>query len=311
MEVSANGREGLVLTCWHVFREGYGQIVVQCSDGRTHGARVVAVDQSADLAALVIANPRVSPAQFSYQPVQQDRLRACGYGQSGRYRCISGPSLGVSEQSGQTSLLVQGAVRSGDSGGGVFNQRGELVAVVWGHREGVTYASGGRPLRTFLSRVLGRRPQVVVNCPNGLCPRPQVPDLASPQEPQSPAPAEPEGSEHSIVVDRRLRELAAAIERLEQEKQQVGEYATRRDLADSESTVLQRLEPLLSRGSSGLGKHAGKTAAAVLGLTGPLGWAVVAAGTLGGWLVGRRMKRKLRGARGRRRPFRSAGSVRQ
>ena len=302
VDKTEDGREGLVLTCWHLFREGTGQVVVQFTDGRSHGARVVALDEDADLAALAIANPRAEPVDVNLGPGQgTGRLTACGFGQAGQYRCAVGTSGGESRTAGQTSLLINDPVRSGDSGGGVFNEQGQLVAVVWGERDGVTYASCGAPLRDFLGRVLGRRTQVVAKCPNGLCPRTPPPQPAGP----APVPLAP------VVDDRRLNELAAAIERLRKEKQDRGDYLTRGEQQKFQSDSTARHESLLERirglavsGSPSVGKAAGAAAVSLLGLSGSAGWAVLAVGTVGGWLVGRRMRRKLRGAGGRRRPFR-------
>src|SRR5690606_4683962 len=49
-------------------------------------------------------------------------------------------------------------VEQGDSGGGVFDQRGQLVAVVWGGRPGEAYATYGMPLRRIIERALGAAP---------------------------------------------------------------------------------------------------------------------------------------------------------
>jgi hypothetical protein len=309
VDKTEDGREGLILTCWHLFREGTGQVVVQFDDGRSHGARVVALDRNADLAALAIANPRAEPVGVNLTIDRQAKLSACGFGQTGQYRCAVGIYGGESRAPGQTSLLVNNGVRSGDSGGGVFDEQGRLVAVVWGERDGVTYASSGTPLRDFLGRVLGQRTQLVVNCPDGLCPRPAGP-LPGPGTgrlaPQAVIPQDPGTGQHSIIDDPRFGELAAAIDRLRTEK------LDRSDLQrfQSESTtrhesLLDRIRVLAAGGGPSVGKAAGAAAVSLLGLSGPAGWAVLAAGTVGGWLVGRRMRRKLRGAGGRRRPFRS------
>src|SRR5690606_977614 len=103
------------------------------------------------------ARPGASAAVVNQQLATISQMTACGFGPSGAYRCAAGPVLGYSEGPGQTSVRIGGAVRSGDSGGGVFDNRGRLVAVVWGESGGVTYASTGRPLSRFLDRVLGRR----------------------------------------------------------------------------------------------------------------------------------------------------------
>jgi hypothetical protein len=57
---------------------------------------------------------------------------------------------------GRQPVLVIAAVRPGDSSG-VLDAAGRLVGVVWGERDGMTYATCGRPVREFLDRVLGNR----------------------------------------------------------------------------------------------------------------------------------------------------------
>ncbi|MCH8841261.1 MAG: trypsin-like peptidase domain-containing protein [Planctomycetes bacterium] len=329
VDKTEDGREGLILTCWHLFREGTGQVVVQFNDGRSHGARVVALDRDADLAALAIANPRAEPVGVNLTVARHAKLTACGFGHTGQYRCAVGINGGESRAPGQTSLLVNNGVRSGDSGGGVFDEQGQLVAVVWGERDGVTYASCGTPLRDFLGRVLGRRTQLVVNCPNGLCARPSPPQPAGPRAPshgsdgrgpdsalpgpgtdrlapQAVLPQDPGTGEHSILDDPRFDELAAAIDRLRTEKLDRGDLQR----FESESTIrheslLERIRVMATGGGPSVGKAAGAAAVSLLGLGGPLGWLVLVGGTVGGGIIGWALRRRVRGRRGD--PFPNGG----
>jgi len=322
---TSDSREGLVLTCAHLFHEGVGDIVVTFSDGRTHGAKLIHVDRQADLAALAIANPKAKPAKVSLVVSQQGRLFACGYGPRGVYRCAVGPRIGQASGTGQLSLMIADRVRSGDSGGGVFDEQGRLVAVIWGESQGVTYASYGKPLQRFLGRVLGQRNLPVGNCPGGVCPQ-QPPTILTPR-PQRPL--DPGAGEHSIVVDPRWDQLSERVDRLEKEKQDRGNYLTRADLngvlysddlsgyaraedlkkvendgRQSRASLLDRIGTLAQASGAGVGRAAGKAAVGFLGLSGPAGWGILAATTLGGWFLGRRMKRKTNDAGGRRRrPF--------
>jgi hypothetical protein len=124
-------------------------------------------------------------------------------------------------------------------------------------------------------------------------------------------PLDPGTGEHSIVDDPRFDELAGAIAKLRTTKQDRGDYVRRDEFehiktenTSRHESLLERLKVLAAGGSPSVGRAAGAAAVSLLGLSGPAGWAVLAAGTVGGWLVGRRMKRKLDGAGGRRRPFR-------
>lgn len=119
------------------------------------------------------------------------------------------------------------------------------------------------------------------------------------------------------MVDARWAAFQKQLEELRNQKQDRGDYVTRSELPnlndlvrsdelqrlEGESTLrhaglLERLQSLSGRAA---GKAAGTAAVGVLGLSGPAGWAVIAASSLGGWLIGRRVTRRLGGAGGRRR----------
>jgi len=290
IDVTASGERGLVLTCAHLFTEGTGQVVVEFPSGKRHGALVVAIDQQADLAALEIARPPANAVEINQQTAAAGNLTACGFGPTGAYRCVAGPALGYSEGPGQTSVRIGGAVRSGDSGGGVFDNRGRLVAVVWGESGGVTYASTGRPLGRFLDRVLGRRANEApaspfANAPPGgtVCPDGTCPLIGRQIEPPVVTPP-----------------IVALMPELPRESC---------DCGDAMAAIAARLEAMESRpvalppSASGAGDEApsswsGATRAAamlattLLGVSGPAGWGIIAATTVGGWLLGRGLKRR-------------------
>jgi hypothetical protein len=289
IDVTPGGECGLVLTCAHLFTEGTGQVVVEFPNGKRHGALVVAIDRQADLAALEIARPTGPAVEVNQQTAAVGNLMACGFGPSGAYRCVAGPTLGYSEGPGQTSVRIGGAVRSGDSGGGVFDNRGRLVAVVWGESGGVTYASTGRPLGRFLDRVLGRRasggasspfanaPSGLV-CPDGTCPLIggglQTPIVTSPA---LPPVAESPGQ--SCECGEAMAAIAARLDAME--SRPVPSLPSRGDGGGETPTTW-----------SGAVRTAATLATTLLGVSGPAGWGIIAASTVGGWLLGRRIKRR-------------------
>ncbi len=305
--------EGLILTCAHLFREGTGELLVTFADGRSHGAKLVEIDHQADLAALAIARPAAEPVEIAPTVDRGATLRACGFGPGGRYRCAVGPVVGQASDVGQVSLMIADGVRSGDSGGGVFDEQGRLVAVIWGEAGGVTYASSGAPLQSFLARVLGRVKVARFSCPDGSCRRPAFGSGSARRSPVLQVPPDP-GRE--IVADSRLSDLAQRIDRLENEKQDRGDYLTRADLGryvsteelrrvESEGTqrhasLLDRLGSLGAMASSAAGTGLGTAAIGALGISGPVGWGILAATSLGGILLGRQTQRKASGAGGRR-----------
>ena len=140
------------LTCAHLF-DAPGRTEVRRGVDRTE-ARVIALDRRHDLALLSTRRVEGEPVESSTSAATGELL-ACGYGSSGAYRCVGGPIVGFATASGasEPSLRIRGAVRSGDSGGPVFDRVGRLVAVIWGQRDGETYAMGGRPLRAILAKI--------------------------------------------------------------------------------------------------------------------------------------------------------------
>jgi hypothetical protein len=333
VDASADGRAGLVLSCAHLFSEGTGRVVVQFANGQTHGALVRAVDREADLSAIEIVSPPVAPAAIELALDSSATLTACGFGGDGRYRCVAGRVVGLAETPGQSSVRLAGSVRSGDSGGGVFDARGRLVGVVWGAAGGETYASTGAPLRRFVERVLGKQsPQAgdslnasAPACPDGTCPL-AAPgslgaapagrwpaahgDKAAPVEEEKAAPDVGAGDCKACGCDERLATLASRLEALDRAKPDRDEALAPRDLApfaradalaavDDEhrrrhESLVERLERLPQALSTG--RAAAALATTALGLSGPAGWGVLAAASAGGWLLGRRRRKKARAA---------------
>jgi hypothetical protein len=200
-------------------------------------------------------------------------------------------------------------VRPGDSGGGVLNAAGQLVGVVWGQRDGLTYATCGRPVREFLERIGRREPKHQPPASRGV-----------------PAPG-PDSNALLASIDSRLSQIESRITTLDANKQDKGDYVTQSDLNGyvrvddipqfdqsqfARRTELDgRIESLSTRfksvqsriesveqhvhqvvaGGAGFtqGLSFGKLLAAALGLSGPLAAAVILASTL----AGRRVKKRL------------------
>jgi hypothetical protein len=292
---------GLVLTCSHLFDNSSEQIVVTFADGRRFEARLAERDRAHDLAALVISEPNLSPVAVN-DSEPSGTLSACGYGATGQFRSVTGKVAGHATAVGATypSLTMSGAVQPGDSGGGVLNAAGQLVGVVWGQRDGLTYATCGRPLREFLNGVRGKHSRGAAQ-----------PPAATPQ------------TDWQAWSD----EMEARIRALDAKKQDKGHYLQTGDLSEylrvedapridtekfaERTEVESRLKILTSRFESihsrieSVRKHAeeivagrvgffqglsfGKLLVGALGLSGPLAIAVVVAGGL----AGRRVKKRL------------------
>ncbi|MEM9354380.1 MAG: serine protease [Planctomycetota bacterium] len=147
---------GLVVTNWHVVRDAQGPVEVLFPDGFRSKARPVKVDEDWDLAALVTWRPDVQPVAISPQPPEPgDRLTICGYG-PGVYRSVTGqctqyysPRIDLPQQ--MVELDVE--ARQGDSGGPIFNSRGELAGVLFGAGQGTTLGSFGGRVENFLASI--------------------------------------------------------------------------------------------------------------------------------------------------------------
>src|SRR4051812_33629725 len=152
--VGVNKDHGLVITNWHVVRDGTGLVEVVFPDGFRSNAKPLKVDSDWDLAALVIWRPRVEPVKIASQPPRQgDLLTIHGYGR-GQYRIATGhctnylsPRIDFPHE--MVELDVE--ARQGDSGGPIFNQSGELAGVLFGAGQGTTLGSFAPRVRYFLA----------------------------------------------------------------------------------------------------------------------------------------------------------------
>jgi hypothetical protein len=154
--VAVSDHHGLVVTNWHVVRDAAGPIVVAFPNGFRSAASVLRTDRDWDLAALAIWRPNVEPVPLASLPPQPgEPLSIAGYG-SGQYRTITGRCTQyVSPGYNQPFEMVElsAPARQGDSGGPIFNSRGELAGVLFGTAAGQTSGSYCGRVRTFLTSV--------------------------------------------------------------------------------------------------------------------------------------------------------------
>jgi hypothetical protein len=302
--VARDASLGFVLTCSHLFDDSTSQIVVTFPNGQRFGARLLDRDRAHDLAALAIRRPEIEAISTAVASAV-GTLYTCGFGQAGQFRCTPGEVTGQAVAVGAKfpSLTIRGAARPGDSGGGVLNTAGQLVGVIWGQRDGHTYAMCGQPVREFLDRVLGQQAwqqsQVASATPPGSTPTPQI-----------------DWQTWTSEIEERIRAL-------DNEKQDKGEYLQPGDLngyvraADlpkldeaqfaRRTEVHDRLESLSKHfesfeqrlkhaavGRIGVleGLSFGKLVVGALGLSGPLAAAVIVAGGLARRRVKSRVKSK-------------------
>lgn len=152
--IDAREQHGLVVTNWHVVRDATGKIEVLFPSGFVSEARPLKLDETWDLAALVIWRPPTEPAPLAKSPPQPgESLTICGYGggdylqQTGRCTDYYSPEIGQPQE--LVELNVE--ARQGDSGGPIFNARGELAGVLFGAAQGTTLGSFEGRVKTFLA----------------------------------------------------------------------------------------------------------------------------------------------------------------
>ena len=155
--VDVTGDYGLVITNWHVVSDGSGVITVVFPDGFRTAAQLIKVDRTWDLAALAVWKPHATPVPLASTPPRPgEPLTIAGYG-SGDYRAAAGRCTQyVAPDSNQPFEMVEldTAARQGDSGGPIFNSRGELAGVLFGAGHGTTSGSYCGRVRGFLESVL-------------------------------------------------------------------------------------------------------------------------------------------------------------
>jgi S1-C subfamily serine protease len=137
VSVAGNGA-ALVLTNSHVVcdRSDNSSIRVQLPGCPLANGVFIMDDPVMDLAAIEVKDEGVVPVAIAETPPAiGDTLTLTGYGPNGAYREDRGPVSVYTAPEGTTEPLFveSGATpRHGDSGGGVFNERGQLVGVLWG-----------------------------------------------------------------------------------------------------------------------------------------------------------------------------------
>jgi len=154
--------DGYVLTCYHTFRKrpktigvGFATPPPEAVKGWIQHCTLAAVDKTWDLATLKLpCDPRVSPARLAPTVRLGETLTIAGYGPDARFRALSGTARQYIEAAGGATggemVEISCVARGGDSGGPVFNSRGEVAAILWGADHATTGATYGPRLTRFL-----------------------------------------------------------------------------------------------------------------------------------------------------------------
>lgn len=134
-------REGYVVTNYHVVANGGSEVASKISviyNEETYDATYVAGDETADIAVLAVADLNAPPVTIGNSdelsvgdwalvignPLGESFTNTLSVG------IISGLNRDMSDVSGSTTMIqTDAAINSGNSGGGLFNIRGELVGI--------------------------------------------------------------------------------------------------------------------------------------------------------------------------------------
>ena len=210
--IGVSEKHGLVVTNWHVVRDATGPISVVFPDGFMSPAWVLGADRVWDLAALGIRRPNVEPVTLSSSPPRPGQpLSIAGYGRKGSYRAVAGRCTDYfSPGNGQPREWVEVSVpaRQGDSGGPIFNDRGELAGVLFGANDmsGITMGSYCGRVRVFLASVNrdferpSPSPTMIARQPTPLAPAAQSAPLASRDQCTPLAPREVQSTQSTSLA---------------------------------------------------------------------------------------------------------------
>jgi len=153
--VAVDASHGLVVTNWHVVRDAAGPITVVFPDGFRSGALVLGTDRDWDLAALAIQRPAAQPLPLATEtPRPGEPLTIAGYGPDGVYRAVGGRCTEYLSPGGNLPaelVEVDVQARRGDSGGPIYNSRGEVAGILFG--AGGNFLTGVYTMGSYCGRV--------------------------------------------------------------------------------------------------------------------------------------------------------------
>ncbi len=192
----------LILTAAHLFTEGTGDLEVTFPNGDRYAARLEVIDKTWDLALLGIRSPEAAPVAIaSTKPVRGDLLSAGGYPLGRAFRTVTGRfSRWVGPGGGQPFDMIDMAavVQQGDSGGPIFNRRGQLVGIISGCDGRYTTGPCFPRIRAILRRVLRTTGRAVGGSARAAL---GVPPRSRPVPPRSPvAPSTADSEVAGLIV---------------------------------------------------------------------------------------------------------------
>jgi hypothetical protein len=148
--VNANG-VALIATNHHVIRESRGPITITYRDGGQDTAHVVAADADRDVAILAPTRPLYSAAPLADADDDEQIYYLAGFPLNGQLRILPLPRLPYGATLPVQFALFQAPVEQGESGGGIYNSRGQVVGVIWGCNADGARGTVGQPFREMIA----------------------------------------------------------------------------------------------------------------------------------------------------------------
>ena len=159
-------RRVVVLSAGHVVQGCRRVWVWLATPKRWATADAARIDSDWDVAVLTVSDAdaaQLEPAQIAWgddaTPAKGARLETCGFGPDGRLAANSGVLLGYRSNGGgrwADWIDVSGTAREGDSGGPVFDAKGQVVGILWGTDRRTVTATQAGYLHILLAGALGR-----------------------------------------------------------------------------------------------------------------------------------------------------------
>jgi S1-C subfamily serine protease len=152
-----------IVTNNHVVNTGTRSVSVKFADGVSSPARLIGTGRrdasSEDVSVLIPARPLAQGAPLGCMQ-GDERIWATGFGT--RYKVHRGKFIGPdSADPGLPfpSVLLSYQPISGDSGGGIYNERGEVIGVHWGHNYSEGLGAVGKPFVNIVTQSILRYKQ--------------------------------------------------------------------------------------------------------------------------------------------------------
>ncbi len=150
--VYSDEAQSVVLTCEHVVR-GAKQYWVGVPDDRSYPAKLLAAEKTSvvDLALLEVRAGGLPYAPLATRVREGVRCRQAGYPGGGRkQRRRRGRFLGYFFNDREPGVDFE--CRPGDSGSAIYNEAGEVVAIVWGGVDGKSYGTSLARIRRWVRK---------------------------------------------------------------------------------------------------------------------------------------------------------------